>query len=172
MINSMKYMKYNTLIRNDRKWKIEGTDNVKTGGGICTYIRKTLHFNDYEFRHLNKSTADIEIQCVVINPTVGKTQILPNVYRPREGKKPAFIDKLIQTVESITNRSKYELVIVGDMNIDILEQNEIHSKRLVDELTDRDLRCKIKEVTRFSETRNSCLDLAFVSSMAFNEAGV
>ena len=54
------------LTRLDRSWTTEGRNKTKKGGGICLYISEDLNFSEYEFKHLNVSCKDMEMQWILI----------------------------------------------------------------------------------------------------------
>ena len=53
---------------------------------------------------------------------------------------------------------------MGDLNIDLLESNNSLAKDLVNTMKQVGLRHLIKEPTRYSHNKNSCLDLFFTNS--------
>ena len=156
------------LIRRDRMIGV-GTDTHKTkGGGVCTYIREGLPFT--ELTHLNQSNVHIEMQCVSIRPKKRKQLLLLNCYRPPAGLKTKFIETLSKTLENFEN-TECDIVVLGDMNINVLVKNDVHVTNLIDTLFELGLRQQITDPTRYS-VNPTCLDLVFTNSNNMQNSGV
>ena len=146
---------------------------VKTGGGVCTYIRNDIPHDAYSLSNLNRSDEHIEVQIVVICKPNMKKIIFMNVYRPPDGNTDTFTDALKDILGNIPNREKYEIIVTGDMNIDILTKEAIYNK-LRDTLNPFKLRQLIFEPTRFppnNKGKNSILDLIFTNIDCVSASG-
>ena len=162
-----------TLIRNDRSWN--DTQNValppKKGGGTCMYIDNKLDFSTSLFGHLNNSTIDLESQWVSIRQKPNKTILLGNLYRPPQGNINNCLD-LLDNILADLDLSKIEVTLMGDLNIDILDIHNNPAKELINRMKQMGLRQLIKEPTRFSQTKDSCIDLIFTNSDIVARSGV
>ena len=114
------------------KWNDTGNplDPPKKGGGICIYIKNTLQFSGVEYAHYSTSTKDIESQWISIFQKPNKTILLGNLYRPPQGDATKCIDHL-ENVLSDIDLQKVEVFLIGDMNLDIMDKNNISAKNLI-----------------------------------------
>ena len=162
-----------TLIRNDRNWNDANDTTLppKKGGGLCMYISNKLKFSDINFAHLNSSSKDLESQWVSIEQKPNKTILLGNLYRPPQGDISNCLE-LIENKLSDINFHKIEIILMGDLNIDILDTRNNSAKDLVNLVKQLGLRQLIKDPTRFSHNKNSCLDLFFTNSDIIAKSGV
>ena len=113
----------------------------------------------------NLNNADIELQVLLICKPFMKRVIFINVYRPPDGKPDIFIQHLKNTLSSIQNLSKFEVILTGDMNIDKLTKVKLY-ENLCETLAPFKLRQLINEVTRISpnpQQKDSILDLMFTN---------
>ena len=162
-----------TLVRNDRNWN--DTHNAalppKKGGGLCMYMNNKLDFSSTTFEHLNTSTIDLESQWVMIKQKPNKTILIGNLHKPPQGNINNCLD-ILETVLSHLDLIKIEVILIGDLNIDILEINNNMAKDLLNRMKQLGLRQLIKEPTRFSPTKDSCIDLIFTNSNIISRSGV
>lgn len=88
--------------------------------------------------------------------------IIP-IYRPPSSNINTFIEELDQCINNINK--KRDVIIVGDINIDIKKQNAITTKYL-NTLSSNGLQCMVTETTREDVNINSstCIDHLFVRS--------
>ena len=118
------------LIRNDRTWgdpNING--NIKRGGGVCLYIKEQVIWSDQKYKHLNRSVPYIESQWIeIINPN-SKNIIITNMYRPPDGDISDFITTLETAMENL-DFTKNEIFLMGDFNIDYLDNADEKTKKL------------------------------------------
>ena len=103
------------LIRQDRRHRnIQG--HIKSGGGICMYIKSDVSYDDIIFKHLNVSDINLEMQLLVINGKNSKKIIIANCYRPPSGNIDIGVNLLKIQLGRIPNIDRYEIVIMGDIN--------------------------------------------------------
>ena len=158
-----------TLYRLDRQ-VLKRPNKVKIGGGVCIYVKQGIEHDYNFFEDLNTSDKDIEVQFLLICKPKMKQQIIVNVYRPPDGDVTSFIDSLSDLISNIKNREKYEILLLGDMNIDVnIEDDE--SETLLANLNAYALKQYIKNPTRYS-TKNSILDLCFTNMGPVAQAGI
>ena len=146
------------LIRNDRNWSEDSTNDIKKGGGVCLFVNSKLHFCESTFAKYNSSNRNIECQWVSIMQPHSKQLVIGNIYRPPQGNIEAFI-KYLEDILTEINLDRIELLLMGDFNIDFLDKNDTSYKKLLDLIKPLGLRQTIREPTRLANNRNSCLDL-------------
>ena len=160
-----------SLLRNDRNWPNIENNGPKRGGGVALYISNSLKYSENDFSHWNTSTIDIESQWITIKPPHSKTMLIGNIYRPPQGK----IEKFTQVLESYFNEidlSKFEIFLMGDMNIDLLDKKSDASKKLINLIKPFGLCQLIREPTRYSKEKNSLLDVFITNSNFIFDSGV
>ena len=163
------------LHRVDRTWidpdNVLGEDGEpKTGGGVCVYVNECIKHDAYDLQHLNQSTQNIEIQCIRIDKPNNKRIVLLNTYRPPNGCKIAFIQQLKDTLTAIPERRKVEIIITGDINIDLAKQND-RVKDFKKVLKDFGLHNLIKEYTRCTGKSKTKIDVICTNAKFVNEFG-
>ena len=162
-----------TLARNDRTWN-DSQDNTlppKKGAGTCMYLSNKLDFSTSTFDYLNSSTIDLESQWVSIIQKPNKTILLGNLYRPPQGDINTCIDLLENKLSDI-DLSRVEVMVMGDLNIDLLDKHNNLAKELVNRMKQVGLCQLIKDPTRYSQNKDSCLDLFFTNSDIIAKSGV
>ena len=105
------------LIRLDRQQR-NSLGHTKAGGGICLFIKNNIIYDDDMFKHLNTSEKNVEAQFVLIAGKDARKIIIANCYRPPNGNIDLGMNVLKTQLGSIRNIDKYELVIMGDLNLD------------------------------------------------------
>ena len=161
-----------TLLRNDRKTK-SNNGHTKTGGGVALYVKDHLPFDDTTLNHLNKSTDIIETQWVILDFEHAKSIIICNLYRPPQGNTETMINLLMNDISSIQQLDKYDLFILGDMNINFKKTHDLHTKALKSQMTQFGLKQYISEPTRYNKQgTHSIIDLIFSNSNHIYKAGV
>ena len=122
-------LKYD-LIRQDRGWSEPNVDTIKKGGGLGIYINNNLNYSDSSHKHLNMNSKDIESQWVAISQKPNKTILFCNIYRPPQGNVDRFIE-IIDDILSDLDLAKLELILMGDLNIDVLDKKNASTKKLI-----------------------------------------
>ena len=160
-----------TLLRNDRNWNDLRGNHTKKGGGVGLFVNTRLNFCDKIHENLNCSSKDLECQWVNIKQPNSKQIIIGNIYRPPQGNIDNFIEGLELRLSNF-NLDRLELFLMGDFNIDMLKKNSNDCRKLIDLIKPLGLRCLIKETTRPSTNRNSCIDQIITNSDTINMSGV
>ena len=159
------------FIRQDRNWKDPNCDTIKKGGGLGLYINNNLQYSDSTFTHLNRNNRDIEAQWISILQKPNKVILICNIYRPPQGNVETFIDTMDNLLSEL-DLHRCEIILMGDFNIDILDKRNISTIRLQEMIKQYGLRQLIKEPTRYSENRHSCIDLLITNSDIIANSGV
>ena len=143
-----------TRYRLDRQVLVD--DHIKTGGGVCIYIK---HYVDHDynfFPNVFASDEIIEVQNLLISKPHMKKIIVINVYRPPEGDKQTFITRLSDMLSDIEDLHDYEVIVMGDMNFNVKEDDALVNQ-LLNKMRLLGLSQEINESTR----KNATLDLIF-----------
>ena len=85
------------------------------------------------------------------------------------------MEKFTQVLEGYFNEidlSKFEIFLMGDMNIDLLDKRSDTSKKLINLIKPFGLSQLIKEPTRYSKDKNSLLDVFITNSNFILDSGV
>lgn len=132
------------------KNRIKINPNKPNYGGIALYAKNTLDVN-----YINLNIDSCESSGIITNINNRDTLILI-IYRTGKNFNQ-FFDSLLK---ELTNYKKYDLIFLGDYNVNILK-DDINSKKLLD--TFAKLHCKplIKTCTR--PNSNSCIDHIFTN---------
>ena len=145
---------------------------VKRGGGLAAYIREEIHLDSTGLLHLNKSNEDIELQCLIIRPPSQKQYLLMNVYRPPSGDFQLFLDTLTDTLDQIALRNNLETFIMGDINVNLSDLQNLNAITLVENLQHYGFAQKITDSTRHAKNnRSSLIDHIYTNSDKIQEAG-
>ena len=160
-----------TLIRNDRNWSDENGNEPKKGGGIACYIKNDLKFSHMDYSHWNTSSKDIESQWISLQFPNSKPIIIGNIYRPPQGSIDGFTHVLDNIFTEI-DLSKVELYLIGDMNVDMIDKQNEAYRKLIELTKPIGLRQLIKQPTRYSNARDSILDICFTNCDFIQKSGV
>ena len=161
---------YNFL-RLDRKWSDTGK-NIKKGGGLGIYIKNGLDYNESIFVENKISTSDIEMQWIEVKIKNMKRILLINVYQPPSGIYKKICTKIYDSISNANIKDNTDMFIMGDMNIDILDNNSPLKKELENTMRRLGLININKSYTRHSKNRNSCIDLIFSNSDCIDSYGL
>ena len=93
------------------------------------------------------------------------------MYRPPQGDIDLFIDYLENVFDEI-DLDSIELFLMGDFNIDFLDKKDGKCKKLLELIKPLGLRQLIKEPTRPTLNRSSCLDLFITNCDNISKSGV
>ena len=83
------------------------------------YIRDDINHDPNTLEHPCISERHIEKQMVILCKPHVKPVICINIYRPVDGDITIFVERLTVTLGNVPDLHKYEIVIMGDMNIDV-----------------------------------------------------
>lgn len=100
---------------------------VKRGGGIIIYVRSELNVIDWP--SLDSSDGDLEIVSLSYKLRNYKKVNITAIYRPPSGCVQAAVDRIVTVVESIRLTSSGDTVIIGDLNVDLLDDN-VHTRKV------------------------------------------
>ena len=157
---------FNTY-RWDRTWLENGKE--KCAGGLLIYVKK--QYVVIEGTNLPKiSSKDIEIHSLVISRTGQKNILILNVYRPPQGDTNIFWDEVKDFMSTIPHRNRYELYMLGDMNINMLDDKSEVVSNFKQGMMGYGLINYINVPTRYAES-DTCIDLVFTNCDTIVKAG-
>ena len=159
-----------TILRQDRKYSGNDATQIKKGGGVCLYIHDQLNGSICELKDMNRSIDYVESQWVEIRFPKQRNIIVGNIYRPPQGNVKNFLEYLEECMEQI-DYIHNDIIIMGDINIDFKDTNLSDTKELKEILSQTGLTSFIKTPTRYSETKNSCLDHIYSNSNIIQDSG-
>ena len=160
-----------TIYRNDRMYNDHSGIHIKKGGGTCLFILDKLNGYVDEMENMSNSNEHVEGQWVELKLENEKNVIfIGNIYRPPQGNVKVFLDYLEECLEKLDYIHK-DIVIMGDINIDFRDRKFDGTKELKEFLSQSGLTNHINTPTRFSTTKNSCLDHIYSNSNIINDSG-
>lgn len=145
------------ILRNDR---ID-----KRGGGTCIYIKHRIY---YAVCLPNLSQSDVEIQSITLLGNDNSTQsfkpiVVILIYRPPHGNSHRALDQIKAYISSVPEISKKELVILGDLNWDYID-NKGAGWRCLNELeTEFGINQIITCPTRCCPIKSSLIDVILIT---------
>ena len=159
------------FIRNDRTWHDGNATLNKKGGGVGIFVNSRLPFSESTYSNFNRSSQDIESQWICLKQDHCKPIVIGSFYRPPQGNVDSFITYLEETLLQI-ELDHNEVFLMGDLNIDFLDKNNVNHKKLLDMIKSLGLRQLIKEPTRVTINSSSCIDLFITNSDTISNVGV
>ena len=96
---------------------------------------------------------------------------IANVYRPPQGNVKKFIEYLRESLDLIDDKSKKDVFILGDFNIDFKKKSDQNTKDLIQTMNTFGMKQHIVGITRYGK-KNSCIDLIFSNSEYINNSGI
>ena len=138
-------------------------NEIKKGGGICLYVDNNSKTKSHHLKDLNTSSPNIECQWLEICYDYQRNIVAGNLYRPPNGDIDLFVDYIEQCIKTLDLGSK-DLIICGDVNIDVLDKTNTSTKKLLEFLTQIGLTNYISVPTRYSATKNRCIDHIYSNS--------
>ena len=155
---------------NVNEYCIERNDRNSRGGGVALYIKNGMKYE----RKLQLEDPDNETICIEVK--LRRNLQLPCLiicaYRAPDKPIAPFIDYLDDVTREVL-RSGKQIVIVGDLNCDYLNNSSPQTKALKEFLDVYKLTQLIHEPTRSTFTSQSLIDLLITSAQElFSSAGI
>ncbi|CAB0013126.1 unnamed protein product, partial [Nesidiocoris tenuis] len=146
---------------NMKYFKLKGYSSVIAGrsynksGGVLAYVRSGINYF-----HTVESNESAEMLKIRVPKCLqgGADLTLLVVYRSHSETIDSFLNKFKETVRA----SQLNTIILGDININILDENNSATLDYLDLMHAEGFKTMIKEVTR--EESNSCLDHVMVKT--------
>ena len=115
-----------TLHRFDR----DAGAGKRGGGGLVAYTRNHYHFD--EISGWNLCCPDLEIQWIKLSLPNTRPTFLANIYRPPDGNLEAATNIIENKLLDIYNDSPGDIVLMGDLNVDLLDLRSPSSRKMKD----------------------------------------
>ena len=129
-------------------------DRNRSGGGVAMYIRSHIPY----IVRKDLMTDSLELICVEIKKLKSKPLLITTWYRPPNSSIELFSD-FENFLELLEDENK-EIVITGDLNCNLLEQNKnLPTFKLLDVVDVYQLQQHILSPTRITNTTASLLDV-------------
>ena len=129
-------------------------------GGRCLLVRNNILFD--ELVELKTKSKEFIIECSAIK--IPKSNIIIiNVYRSPSGDINEFMDTLEDILtDTFSKYTKYNIILCGDFNIDLLKNNEI-VQNFICLLKTYNLQPTIDDPTRVTDRSSTLIDNIFVN---------
>ena len=133
---------------------IEGHHRNSHGGGVAIYIRDGLKYE----RKLELEEPHFETLCIEFKMSKNLPCLLICAYRAPKPHVESFIDYLDDVTRDAL-RSNKQIIIIGDLNCDCLDQSAAQTIALKEFLNVYKLTQLIREPTRSTASSESLIDL-------------
>lgn len=139
------------------------TRKLTCGGGVLILARSALKVETLKLPEITSLVQDKEFECCVVKVRAGKYSfILAGIYRtPKVCYDKIFLEKFDLLLE-ILNRNHKNIVVVGDVNIDVLEESK-NKKLLFNVLNSNHIKALVNFPTRICKTKKSAIDNVFTN---------
>ena len=135
-------------------------DRDRSGGGVAMYIRSHIPYIRNDLFPDN-----LELICVEIKKLKSKPLLITTWYRSPNSSVELFseFEKFLDLLED----ENKEIIITGDLNCNLLEQNKnLPTSKLLDLIDVYQLQQQIQSPTRITNTTSSLLDVILTYSGA------
>ena len=161
IIDKMLAINLYNFVRIDRDDSIHEIGVKGRGGGLMIYYKEIYTPYITCMSKLNKISKHIEQLWIKIERPGRKRLYIGNVYRPPDGKVDNFIQYLKMSVDELysIHRNQFDLIILGDFNIDFAKTRDPDRRVLKAMIDDLDLTQLISAPTRITNKCKSTIDL-------------
>ena len=142
------------------------------GGGLATYIRKTIcredDFENFVPKNMAEPSFDGEFMFTKITRCKGiqKTIILGNVYRSPSSNIDKFFVRLDTTLSTLARHSNKQILIAGDFNIDLIKhESDSNSQQVIDIMSNHGFIQTISRPTRITEHSSTLIDHIYTNNL-------
>ena len=160
------------LFRKDRGTANFATGRCKRGGGIIVHVDDSYAVSTAELEHLNVNTPLNESLWLTIKPPNIKKLTVATYYRPPASNFTDFHTSLSIQLDALTLSPKAELVILGDFNVNLLDNNSTSAKQLKLLIKQHALHQIIKTPTRYGSNNTTLLDHIYTNSVIIHSPTV
>jgi len=152
-------------------YTIARKDRDHHGGGVAIYHQRTVSVTRLSSEYLLDTNSCVELVAMMVRSTIkrpGTEFILACIYRP-PSQAVSWWRSLEDILDSIARtHPKTPIFLTGDFNVDMLDQTHPHTKHIHHLMGSFNLVNHVTSPTRYSATRNSCLDLFLGPSDLFS----
>lgn len=142
--------------------------NQKHGGAAILSSCKYSLNNRLDISNLSLE-GSIEMACAEYVQTNKRKMILICIYRPPLGDFSEFLNIFENVLYNILLEGSNDILIGGDLNIDILKTHDFKTSALKHLLNSFNLRLTINTPTRVSQTTETCLD-NFITNITYQNS--
>lgn len=166
--DSLLYTKGYTLYRCDRK-VLSDAGVVKPGGEVCAFVKDGISVVSLD--SFNESNPDLEVLTLSLQKSGGKKFTMYGVYRPPTGNIDRFIEGLDNCVVNSNASFGGDILVAGDMNIDISRQRCTQKRKLISLMDGLGLSLHINTHTRITQKSATTIDLIFSNFSNVSSSG-
>lgn len=151
--HKMKESEISRVNLNNFEVKSYYTRTLTSGGGVLILSKPDLNIKEKCIPAIKNITLEKVFECAIIEIKVNNQIIvLAGIYRtPRQCFTSLFFDKLNVLLEILNEKYEY-VVVAGDINIDVLENNK-DSSRLKNIVKSHSMFCSVNFPTRIGVTK-------------------
>lgn len=136
----------------------------RTGGGVCIFLQDNLEYIEKE--EIAKMSIEYVMEVCAVELPKENILLLTIYWNRRE--EELFYKQIKLILKHINDKySKYNIIIGGDLNINILQKN-IKSNKLIDLMSEYNFTQHIKGPTHVTSNVATCLDLIFTNFNTIN----
>ena len=135
--------------------------NKKSGGGLLMYYKNSRDISPIQNSDL--ITPSIECTFLTLNLKQARPTVIGAIYRPPDASYINSIDDWEKHMNSLNFPNNADLVLLGDINIDLLENNSA-SKCLNKFLKSNCLEQVINKPTRITDTSSTLIDHIYINN--------
>jgi hypothetical protein len=125
---------------------------IKSGGGLGIYCKQEHQLNTAELMGHKQSGPHLELQWAILTWPHTNKILLGNVYRPPDGSQAEAVEQLNNSLSNIPTLDKYEILIMGDFNIDYKAKAQPPTRILNQFAISHNLKQRIEQPTRVTKT--------------------
>lgn len=125
------------------------------GGGVSIFVKDNLNFQTFTLNE--KIELDFEAEGVKVQLSSSENIIVVGLYRSPNGCIRSFFDKLEELLTKMFSKSS-KFLIIGDININVLDPTNPNTQRLRDMLRSFNLKWSIESPTRITHTSRTAID--------------
>lgn len=129
--------------------------NVHKGGGVAVFVKKSILFSEYKTTICMEK--DFEAAGIYVNNIIGSKILIIGLYRSPSGNNNEFFMKLDTLLNNLTLKAQ-KFILIGDFNINVLENNKAETLILKDLLKTYNLEWFINSPTRVTATSATAID--------------
>lgn len=141
---------------------IPRSDKIKNGrgGGVGFYARQGIPFKPIQLTPVQESVEQMWLSLVVNTRKIA----FGTAYRPPWQDVDVFLDSLTHTISSLSDFDS--LVLLGDFNVNLLNNNDIKTDKMKDFFHICSLDQLISEPTHFTDHSKTLIDIICMHNLA------
>ena len=140
------------------------------GGGLLAYAA-----NKYDISYIEEwSVCTPDLECIWLKPTSPKTRptFICGVYIPPDANLDNALMLLENKLIDLYANSKLDIIILGDLNVDLLKRRDHKAKKLINFMRTNRLDQLITKPTRITHRSRTLIDHVMVNNMEYyNQSG-